>query len=85
MLFNSVVFIVYFLPLSLLCFFIFARFRARYLPITWIIVASLFFYSWWDYHNLFIIIPSIFGNYFLGGEIGRARRPTTTSRRSFSP
>jgi alginate O-acetyltransferase complex protein AlgI len=73
MLFNSLVFIAGFLPIVLAGFFALAARRARWLPMAWLVAGSLFFYSWWDWRNLFIIVPSILGNYGLGWAIGAAR------------
>jgi alginate O-acetyltransferase complex protein AlgI len=73
MLFNSVEFIVGFLPISILGFFLLARWRAGWLPIAWLSAASLLFYAWWDYRNLLVIGPSIVANYLFGCAIGRAR------------
>ena len=73
MLFNSIAFIAVFLPIAVAGFFLLAATRAAWLPIAWLILASLFFYGWWDYRNLFILVPSIIGNYLLGGLIGTAR------------
>src|SRR5882757_1301314 len=72
MLFNSLEFIARFLPIALAGFYVLAAWRANAVPIAWLILASLFFYSWWDYHNLFVILPSITLNYLLGWAIGEA-------------
>jgi alginate O-acetyltransferase complex protein AlgI len=74
MLFNSLVFIAGFLPIVLAGFFVFAASGARRPAMVWLVVASLFFYGWWDYRNLFIIVPSILGNYVFGWAIGAGRR-----------
>ena len=73
MLFNSVEFITGFLPVALLGFVVLAAARPGWLPISWLVAASLFFYGWWDYHNLFIIVPSIALNYAAGWAIGLAQ------------
>jgi alginate O-acetyltransferase complex protein AlgI len=73
MLFNSPEFIVGFLPIAVLGFFLLARWRGGALPIAWLVGASLFFYGWWDYRNLFVIVPSIVVNYLIGWASGAAR------------
>lgn len=73
MLFNSLEFITAFLPVTLIGFFLLAAWGGKRAAMFWLISASLFFYSWWDYHNLFILVPSVVANYFIGGAIGRAR------------
>ncbi len=65
MLFNSFTFIfLFFLPL-----FVILRFSYKYLSkvtILWIlIIASLIFYGDWNYKNLWIILSSIFVNFFI--------------------
>ena len=72
-LFNSVPFIVGFLPLALAGFFVMRVLPGRSTPIFWLVAASLFFYGWWDYHNLFILVPSVVLNYLIGRAIGDYR------------
>jgi alginate O-acetyltransferase complex protein AlgI len=72
MLFNSIEFIAGFLPVALLGFVCIAHWRPGWPALAWLLAVSLFFYGWWDYHNLFIIVPSIAFNYALGWAIGRA-------------
>jgi D-alanyl-lipoteichoic acid acyltransferase DltB (MBOAT superfamily) len=74
MLFNSTAFVAGFLPVALAGFILIVFRSSLWGPIFWLVVASLFFYSWWDYRNLFILIPSVFGNYFMGRLIGEARQ-----------
>jgi D-alanyl-lipoteichoic acid acyltransferase DltB (MBOAT superfamily) len=73
MLFNSLEFITAFLPVTLIGFFLAAAWGGKRAAIFWLICASLFFYSWWDYRNLFILVPSVAANYCIGWAIGRAR------------
>lgn len=62
MLFNSQVFIFAFLPITLVVFFIFRRFSPQ-LSIPWLVIASLFFYSYWNWKYLFLLLTSIAVNY----------------------
>ena len=79
MLFNSLVFIAGFLPVVLAGFLLLAAGGLRRPAMVWLVLASLFFYGWWDYRNLFIILPSIIGNYAFGWAIG-ALRPASPQR-----
>lgn len=67
MLFNSYVFLLCFLPLTLLGYFILAKFRQ--MALVWLVVTSLFFYAWWDPSYLALILLSMFVNYALGQVI----------------
>jgi D-alanyl-lipoteichoic acid acyltransferase DltB (MBOAT superfamily) len=73
MLFNSPEFIFGFLPVALLGFFLLARWGARP-ALSWLTLASLFFYAWWDVTWLPLLVLSIAFNLWAGREISR-RRP----------
>jgi len=60
MVFSSVTFLFYFLPLTLLAYY-FARYRNFIL-----LIASLLFYSWGEIDYLFLLMASCVVNYFLG-------------------
>ena len=65
MLFNSYEFIFWFLPLTLAIFFLLGRSDHRW-AIAWLVIASLFFYGWWERVYIWLILISIFFNYFTG-------------------
>src|SRR5215475_5929677 len=65
MLFNSHVFIFLFLPIAVAGFLAFGL-ASRALALGWVILASIFFYAWWNPINVLIMAPSIFVNYVLG-------------------
>jgi alginate O-acetyltransferase complex protein AlgI len=65
MLFNSYQFIFLFLPVAILAFFIAAQFN-YYLAVAALGIASLLFYGSWHYTDLYILLPSIAGNYLVG-------------------
>ena len=67
MLFHSNIFILYFFPLTLLLLFISSKIKFDSKII--LILASLFFYSWWNINYLPLIILSILINFFLGKKI----------------
>jgi D-alanyl-lipoteichoic acid acyltransferase DltB (MBOAT superfamily) len=72
MLFNSFGFLFLFLPVVLLIFIQIGR-RHEILAATWLAVASLFFYAWWDYRYLALLLASIVFNYFCGLRIAESR------------
>ena len=63
MLFNSYFFIFVFLPIVLIVFYSLTN---KSLSIVWLICASFFFYSCWNYHYLILLIFSIMFNYSNG-------------------
>lgn len=72
MLFNSYVFIFAFLPIAVAVFFCLGHRSAR-LAVTWLTVASLFFYGFWKISYLPLLLISIVGNYVAGQLISRCR------------
>lgn len=68
MLFNSYIFIFAFLPIVVLGF-LFLRRKAPVWPITWIVLASLFYYGWWKPQFLLLLLASITINLILGKAI----------------
>lgn len=76
MLFNSYEFIFVFLPAVLAVFFLLGRFSAYRSALAWLVVASLFFYGWWNPAYLGLMLISIVFNFLLGAQITRhARTP----------
>jgi alginate O-acetyltransferase complex protein AlgI len=65
MLFNSYQFIFFFLPIVVVAFFIAAQFN-YYLAAGCLGIASLIFYGSWHYSDLYLLLPSIVGNFFAG-------------------
>ncbi len=71
MLFSSFEFIFVFLPLTLAAYLFL---RARGLSSAsqlWLVVASLFFYGWWNPVYLGLIIPSLVVNFAIGWALSR--------------
>lgn len=82
MLFNSYEFIVAFLPLTVIGYYLLARFISHEWAQGWLIAASLFYYGWWNPIYLVLIISSALFNFFYGGIVGRftrTRRPNLLS------
>ena len=75
MVFGSFSFIFIFFPITVAGFFIICRKNTR-LAAGWLVLASLFFYGWWDYRYLPILLTSILFNYLMFGRIVRADQPT---------
>ncbi len=66
MLFNSVVFIFFFLPVTL-CIYLWLRTHDRYRSaLVWLVLASLFFYGWWNPQYVLLMVLSIAVNYSIG-------------------
>jgi alginate O-acetyltransferase complex protein AlgI len=70
MLFNSFQFIIFFFPAVIIAFFTIARFSHN-LAALCLGVASLLFYASWHYQDLYLLLPSIVGNYFAGYWLAR--------------
>jgi len=84
MLFNSYEFLFVFLPVTLAVFFLLAATGNRALPIVWLVLASLFFYGWWNPAFLGLIGFSVAFNYLLGLRLTHERssggwRPISTT------
>jgi D-alanyl-lipoteichoic acid acyltransferase DltB (MBOAT superfamily) len=56
-----------FLPATLVIYFLLLRWRLTVAARSWLLFASLFFYSWWDVRYLPLILCSILFNYTIGG------------------
>jgi alginate O-acetyltransferase complex protein AlgI len=71
MLFNSYEFILGYLPLTFLGFFLLAR-VSHFLAASWLTLASVFFYGWWNPAYIGLLLGSIVFNFMAGTAIGRA-------------
>ena len=79
MLFNSYEFLFLFLPVTAGLFFLLGG-RSRALAISWLILASLFFYAWWRPLNVLIIAPSVALNYCIARLMQRFIRESRPRR-----
>ena len=70
MLFNSYVFLLAFLPVTLVGYFLAGR-HGRTPAIAWLVLASFVFYGWWDWRYIPLLLLSILFNFFLGSSIAR--------------
>ena len=66
MLFNSYIFIFAFLPVTFVVYFFLNRLKLTVAAKTFLVLSSLFFYSWWNISYLPIILASMFFNYTVG-------------------
>ncbi|WDP88915.1 MAG: MBOAT family protein [Desulfobacter sp.] len=82
MLFNSLPFILGFLPITLLVYLFINKYYVS-AKIYWLIAASLFFYSWWKAEYIFIIISSIIINYILSYYISFQKEKAKQSKICF--
>ena len=65
MLFNSFEFIFLFLPVTLAVYFLAGKAQDKRWALGWLLLASLFFYAWWNPKNLAIIVASVCFNFIL--------------------
>ncbi|HXI10854.1 MAG TPA: MBOAT family protein [Thermodesulfobacteriota bacterium] len=73
MLFNSYLFILLFLPVTLAVYFILNRQRLTTASKAWLVLCSLFFYGWWNVSYLPLILLSVIFNYAVGASFKRMR------------
>ena len=74
MLFSSYEFILLFLPICLAGYFLLAKREYIRTSLTWLVLCSLFYYSWWNYIYLWLMISSIVFNYFWGMLLSRKQK-----------
>ena len=80
MLFHSFEFIFGFLPIAVAGFYVLAHRAGRAPAVFFLMVASLFFYAWWNPVYFFLIVFSLLFNFAIGREIGRRRRDGRATR-----
>ena len=71
MLFNSHEFIFLFLPVSFFVYFYLNKKKLIEIGKGWLVLSSLFFYSWWDVNYLPLILGSILFNYVIGRSLNQ--------------
>jgi len=74
MLFNSFEYLLAFLPVTFVIYFLLNRWRVTKAGTAWLVLASLFFYSWWNVKYLALISCSILVNFGVGSALGRTGR-----------
>ncbi|MCU0762307.1 MAG: MBOAT family protein [Hydrogenophaga sp.] len=73
MLFNSAVYLFAFLPVALVVYFGLCRLRWVKAAQAWLVVASLFFYSYWKLEHLPLLLASLLANFMIGSELANPR------------
>lgn len=79
MLFNSYAFMFLFLPVTVLLYFLLNRKKLTVAATAWLVLASLFFYGWWNVKYLALILASIIFNFGVGAAL-RTAGPAGTGR-----
>ncbi len=71
MLFNSLEFILAFLPVTFFVYFWLNKKRLIVAGKSWLVLASLVFYAWWNVQYLPLILVSILVNFAIGSALAR--------------
>lgn len=71
MLFNSLEFILAFLPVTFFVYFWLNKKRLIVAGKSWLVLASLVFYAWWNVQYLPLILVSILVNFAIGNALAR--------------
>ncbi len=82
MLFNSYIFIFFFLPITLLIFYQIGARGNHQIAIAWLVAASLFFYAWWNPNYLGLILFSILFNFAMGVSLSQKIDNTSIKKKS---
>lgn len=82
MLFNTYEFILAFLPISVLAFYLIGKLIGNRAAVASLILASLFFYGWWNPAYLTLIGASILVNYGLGQRLRLANYHSRSAMKS---
>jgi len=80
MLFNSYEFILVFLPICLLVFYWLGKTNHER-ALVWLVLASLFFYGWWNPAYLILIISSMVINFTIGTTLSKNQDPGRQKRK----
>ena len=81
MLFNSYIFLFAFLPITLLVFFLIGGRGHHRVAISWLVLASLFFYAWWNPAYLGLMLFSILFNYAIGITLSQRNEGSGSMRK----
>jgi alginate O-acetyltransferase complex protein AlgI len=80
MLFTTATFILLFLPITLAGFFLIGQ-RSRSAAAAWLLLASLFFYSYWMPEFTLLLLASIATNFWIGLRLLVAQKADGTGGR----
>ena len=73
MLFNSYMFIFVFMPITLIAYYVIAKFSKKMCNV-WLLLASLIFYGWFSLSYAIFFIISILVNYLFSIEIKKRKK-----------
>ena len=79
MVFSSITFLLYFLPITFLVYYLFAF--SRPLQNLWLVIASLLFYAWGEPIYVFLMLASISFNWLFGLMLMFIRKDNVKVRR----
>ena len=82
MLFNSFEFILAFLPITFFIYFYLNSKRLTEASKAFLVLSSLFFYSWWNIAYLPIILVSMLFNYVVGVSLSKDNEHTKVSKKT---
>ncbi|MBV1920621.1 MAG: MBOAT family protein, partial [Pseudomonadales bacterium] len=80
MLFTSYECILFFLPITFFVYFWLNQKRLVTAGKAFLVLASLFFYSWWDVAYLPLILVSMLINYSIGTALGKEEAPNSSGQ-----
>ena len=83
MIFNSLIYLYIFLPISVLGYFVIAKFFSQKTRNVWLILVSLFFYGFWNPVYIPLLLGSMFSNFYFGLCLSKKTLPFNISRRLF--
>ena len=75
MLFNSFEFVIFFLPLAFIIFWT-IKSKLKYQNL-FLVIASYFFYGWWDWRFLSLIIISTLSDFYIGIALSKYSKQST--------
>ncbi|MES0240572.1 MBOAT family protein [Citrobacter cronae] len=78
MIFSSPEFIFAFLPITFFVYFLLNKFKLLYFGKVWLVLASLYFYSYWSLNYLPLMLGSIIFNYSLGVQLAKGAKRKKT-------
>ncbi len=72
MLFNSYEYLFLFLPITVVVYFLLNKQKLTTAATAWLVLASLFFYGWWNVKYLALILGSVLFNFAVGSALRKS-------------
>ncbi|MCW9026034.1 MAG: MBOAT family protein, partial [Thiovulaceae bacterium] len=82
MLFNSYEFIFMFLPITFFIYFFLNNKKLTEASKSWLVITSLFFYSWWNIIYLPLILTSMLFNFTVGNSLTKTKEHKQIPKKS---